>query len=404
MQLHLYRALWGAIATAVSVQNEDVRIGLVREWLICLCIVTLLTRLQLLAIWRRFVAPRLNAVVFQVRSNPSIGTRDGARVAKEAPRAEQNTGSSENAEAGSLDVPPVRDTGALVLYQAWCTGLFKATSALLRVSMMHHTTLDATSLWYAVLCGQNLLRVWGSVEDEDNGLQRADSQLPDDEFVQQCGDELGLSGRLVCVSHVLRHLTLTLCLAAARERCLNAHVMAMFGEDDEWLTMQAITTPLVSGAADATGPGELTPHLDIDPIAAGVAAGGVDVDLVSPGAFGFGEVQRVVPDGIAVEVANKPRLKVSLSTMPGLASHPSLAPPRLCVSLLWPCCSLAHLLPSTWRNGCACLLKQQTVIWHATRTVKAPMPKPTPFSRSFQRQMLSQQSLPYLPWLVRGFA
>ena len=101
------------------------------------------------------------------------------------------------------------------------------------------------------------------------------------------------------------------CMAAARERCINVHLMPMFGTPgDEWLSLSAITTPLPDG--HSTGPGALTPHHDID-----AAALAPDHELAAPGAFGYGEAPPASISGVAPappgSPARKPRMQVTLA-------------------------------------------------------------------------------------------
>lgn len=95
--------------------------------------------LQLLAIWKRFIAPRLSSVLYHIRTNKAIGGRDASTEAEASARASTSTGTprgpfgGDSASDGGPDVPAAGDTATLVLHNAWCSGLFKAASAVLRV-------------------------------------------------------------------------------------------------------------------------------------------------------------------------------------------------------------------------------------------------------------------------------
>lgn len=93
----------------------------------CMPAFDVLRGVQLCSMWKRFLTPRLSALLYHIRANPGIGTRDGRPVG--TTRDE----SSPHADPSSKEVPNVRDSSTLVLYQTWCTGVLKAASALLRV-------------------------------------------------------------------------------------------------------------------------------------------------------------------------------------------------------------------------------------------------------------------------------
>lgn len=100
---------------------------------------------------------------------------------------------------------------------------------------------------------------------------------------------------------------------------MNAHVVAIVGGEAAWLTLEAITTALPAGAA--TGPGELTPHLDVDTLGAGIG-----VDLATPGAFGYGEVVTGLDDGVNASEATRPRMQVCCEAAAGPCAR------RQCIS------------------------------------------------------------------------